>query len=299
MTDTESIFVVNRYKGLGTMFWVELFVTKEEQEALPLSTLQSQIEEMITSFNDTYSRFREESLLSTLNRTRRIPYDYDLACMLQIGQEEMVRTGGVFDLFIKEKLEQKGYGKAEEDVAQQESNEPSSCVIDDNKEIVLTGTKGVDLGGIRKGYLIDKIKMFLLERHIHYFLINGGGDIYVTSNHEKPITLYLEHPTDEQSYIGTVSLSNASLCVSSSFKRTWKQGAKQVNHFIANNEVWAASYVVAKTATLADIYATVFCIISEDKNKISQLSTLSHLEYLIINKQGEKLASKGFLYNSV
>lgn len=299
MASQNSFFILSAYKGLGTAFWVELFLHESEKKNLPLTEIQKKLEETITNFDNTYSRFKDTSLLSTLNKNRTIPYDYHLAMMLTKAKEVSTATGGVFDLFIKEVLEKKGYGgtdTSEKDMFlnQQESTIASDFVIADDT-IALIGDKGVDLGGIGKGYLIDMLATMLKEEFsLPYFLINGGGDIYASSDHGNNVELYLEHPTNEEEYIGKILVKDASFCCSSSFKRRWQKDGKIVNHFIAPVDIWSASYVLGPDATTTDMYATVFCILAKEEATIEAFSMMSHLEYLVIKDDGKTLISKGF-----
>ncbi len=288
-----SILVLNGYQGLGTFFWVELFL-RDDDTLEDHARLQSHLEETITSFNDTYSRFREDSLLSELNRDKTIAYDYHLAQMLTQALEASRITNNIFSIFIKEALEEKGYGEQPVAKTPAKQGELSSVTIDE-KTITLLGDKGVDLGGIGKGYLIDLIAKMLKEIYnLHYFVINGGGDIYVTSNHGEPIELYLEHPINQDEYLGTIKVRDKAFCSSSSFKRRWKKDGKEVNHFIADKEVWAASYVLSDTATIADIYATVCCIQSDTNNELENLAREARFKFAVINKNGKMLTSSQF-----
>lgn len=169
----------------------------------------------------------------------------------------------------------------------------------------LTG-RGIDLGGIGKGYLIDKLAKELQEKFsLKYFLINGGGDMYGTSDNEKEIKVYLQHPIESYSFIGSIKIKNQAFCCSSSFKRCWAINGVEYNHFVdtkKENLILASSYVVAPTATEADVYATVLCIVSDHKNKLSKImenrnaNRNKKIEYLVFDRNADKLISNNFIY---
>lgn len=295
----DSVFVVDGYKGLGTMFWVELFLSEKEKNTAPLKEIQAELETTITAFEKRYSRFDKDSFLNELNTKKCVPYDHDLAMMLQEGKKASLATENTFNIFIKEILEEKGYGNSGNAPFHQNTTLEKSDTLITHESITLMGNRGIDLGGIGKGYLIDIVKKILEEKYLlRYFVINGGGDIYVTSNHGKEIELFLEHPTESDRYLNKIQLKDSALCCSSSFKRRWKKDNEEVNHFINNNgskrEVWAASYVVGKSTTIADIYATVFCILANEKQKIEGFAIRAHLEYVVIGEDGNLFVSKGF-----
>lgn len=58
----------------------------------------------------------------------------------------------------------------------------------------------IDLGGLGKGWLIDKLSDLLRNEGYKEFLINGGGDMYVSSTEKQEC--YIEHPRDTELVIG-------------------------------------------------------------------------------------------------
>lgn len=290
-----SRFILDAYKGLGTAFWIELFLLDSEKETIEFATIQTQLEKTISDFEKKYSRFREDSLLNELNSKKQIPFDYDLASMVTQAKKVHDTTSGVFSIFIKEALEEKGYGKKITPHNEIHTSEEASDVIVDENTITLKGAKGIDLGGIGKGYLVDKLATILQDTYnVRYFLINAGGDIYVTSNHGEPVRLFLEHPTHPDEYIATIEVKNRAFCSSSSFKRKWNKDGTVVNHFIAERDVWAASYLVGENTTTTDMFATVFCIIANENEMLERFSKHEHIEYVVINDVGKMLVSKAF-----
>ncbi len=290
--DSKKVFVLKDYEGLGTHFYVELFLREKNiDEGKVSKRLKKEIEE----FDDKYSRFKNDSLLNSLNKNRSIVFDYDLAKMIELANFANIKTDGVFDIFIKEKLEEKGYGKTEE--SNKKTFLENSTVEVKEEYIFIKGERSIDLGGVGKGYLIDKLAKILLEEfNIRYFLVNGGGDILVTSDYENDIELFLEHPTNKDEYIYKIKIKNKSFCSSSSFKRMWQKGTRNVNHFVnkENKEIWVSSYVVSKDASTADMFATVACLLSDNEEEIKRTAKDFSADYLIINEKGEFYKSDNF-----
>jgi len=126
----------------------------------------------------------------------------------------------------------------------------------------ITLTKGqLDLGGIGKGYAIDALAEYLQTTHqFSYFLINGGGDIYATSDNGRSVTVTLVHPTNQTQGIGVAELHNQGFAASSPYVRSWRdrKTGKAYNHLHSDSPV--ASYVLAPTASSADIWATTSAV---------------------------------------
>lgn len=274
------MLIVKDLKALGTVWNIEIV-----DSTLSRNILDSHvglIKETIFEFENKYSRFNSESLLNKYNRNeiKLTDSEYsELSNILKLAETFKVKSLGIFDIQVKNILEEIGYG------------------VKDNKEESIIN-RNIDLGGIGKGYLIDKIKNLLLDLGYKYFLINGGGDIYVTSDNGNDFVLFLEYPGDVNKYLGSVKIQNKSLCVSSSFKRTWSQKGEIKNHFInpldTNELITAASYVIADTATEADVLATICCIKSRDEDYIKQMNQFFKFDYLILNQEGQVLKSSQF-----
>jgi thiamine biosynthesis lipoprotein len=137
----------------------------------------------------------------------------------------------------------------------------------------------VDLGGYGKGWLIDKLANDLKEHSIDHFLVNGGGDMYATSDASgEAIAIYLEHPTEVGKYLIETKLKNQGFAASSPFKRRWKSGDKTYTHVVAISDVpEIATFVKADTATDADAFATVAMLWPE-----ASLPALAQAESLAI-----------------
>jgi thiamine biosynthesis lipoprotein ApbE len=291
-------FIIKDYEALGTVWYIELFGLSSSNTA---QELKKRLTQEIEDFQKKYSRFNELSLLNILNREKRVIFDSDLYNMLEQGEKWREETDGVFDIAIKEKLEDIGYGEISKDSkteVSQEERASLSRVSRDEDNIFWNSTLQIDLGGIGKGYLIDMLSSILKEEYKQeYFLINGGGDIFATSDEGEPIEILLEHPTEQDSYIGKIYVQNESLCVSSSFKRVWKQANVVRNHFIDTKDnllIESASFVIAPNATDADVLATVFAIVEKDTEHAISLSMSTCAEYLTIGKTEQVNASERF-----
>lgn len=246
-------------QGLGTIWYFEFYSdTFDTKSAADTANL-------MRSFEANYSRFQTHSWLSILNRERKFSNpDAEFVALLNLSLEYYKKTDGVFNIAVGEKMEAIGYDanyslKGGEVVLPELPDLASVLTVTDS-EILLTAGK-LDLGGIGKGFLIDKLaKFFKEELGFNDFLINGGGDIYVSSNKGEAVEIQLTHPLDKSKYIATVKLKNQGFAASSPYLRAWKDPntGKEYNHLHTENKV--ATYIVTDSATEADVYATVLSI---------------------------------------
>jgi len=252
------------YKKLGTHWWFELFDCPKDTEDIEKLLLAE-----MDRFESAYSRFLPDSLVSQLNKERElINPPTEFLELLNIGLGGYKNTKGVFNITVGGVLESHGYDskysfKKQETVIGL-SNPMETIHIkeqDDFKTIHVTGDTRIDFGGFGKGYLIDRLAVILKEKGVQYFLINGGGDMYATSDHEAAIEIILQNPQERDTAMGKLSIKNEAFAASSPYIRQWTSNGSTHTHLVAHADKSPGSvFVLAPTATDADMWATTIAI---------------------------------------
>lgn len=242
--------------ALGTHWWIEVFddISTERREGITDS-----ITTLLSSIENRFSRFREDTLVGTLNRERTVvTSDPDLKVLIGHGRDMYRKTKGAFNILVGDALIARGYDSNYSLIAMERAVEIGNPLIDidylDDTWRLSVGL--LDLGGIGKGWAIDQIAELLRNEGIVEFLINGGGDMYGTSEHGAPITIYLEHPTEKDVYLGTTTIQNQGFAASSPHKRRWNTSRGEMSHIIGEIPDIDASFVIADDAVTADMLAT-------------------------------------------
>lgn len=256
------------FDGLGTRWWVELL----GRDDFPVN-LADLVQGTVRLFDDTYSRFKPDSLIGQLNARKRLDKpSQELLDLILFAQKMYTKTSGAFDISVGGTLQRLGYGDTGTSVAANQSFWDE--VRFDEKAIVIPNKSAVDFGGFGKGWLLDKLAVLLEKRGYGHYLINGGGDIVLNS--PKPIELGLEHPYDPAKVIGMTKIKNGALAVSSTVKRRWVSGGKMTHHIIepsqdsATDSPVVSTYVRGKTALIADTLATVTILRPELKGQLEK-----------------------------
>ena len=272
-------YLIDSLPALGTAWWVEVFSPLSVERAEEITKV---LHDTITTFEARYSRFRADSLVAMLNATGILKSpDKETASLLQYGRSLYTRTSGHFNLLVGGVLSARGYTLLPHSAKFVELTilpDPTTDLIIADDEIRLLNGQ-VDLGGFGKGYLVDVLANLLQEYEVKDFLINGGGDIYGTSDNSQPLTIYLEHPTVAGSFIGTTTLQNEGFAASSPYKRRWKQGEVERNHIVGDVPD-CATFVKAKKAVDADAFATAGLLFSEEElHKALQTENITVARY--------------------
>ncbi|MFT4244445.1 MAG: FAD:protein FMN transferase [Candidatus Woesearchaeota archaeon] len=255
--------------------------------------------------DDWYSRFKEYNTLTLLNENigEWQEVDEEVLYLFSKAKEFETQTDNYFTLSTKEILEAWGYDSNYnlnkysqhedefEDWNEQEKKEKkalSKITIKpfeiDEEEMSVKLNSPIEFGGLGKGYALDCMIEICKSYDLNSFMINAGGDLY--SYHKdktKGFLVYLEHPKNENEYIGTIHVNEFSLASSSSNRRKWNNYHHIVNPKTKQpaNEMLSV-YIQAQKGIDADAYATALYAMGFDNAK-EVLTSLEKIEGLLIS----------------
>jgi thiamine biosynthesis lipoprotein len=283
-------------KGIGTTWWIEIFDEKVDPE------VEQQIIAHIDAFEKAYSRFIPTSFVSKLNNKKVLrDFPSELFSMISYCQSISELTDFRFNVCSGSIQKSNGYDET------YSFTEKPLPALDDIRNGLVTLTKEliqigddivIDLGGIGKGWLIDTIKLIIESRGYRFYSINGGGDIYASSNHGKPVAFYMENPFDTTEYIGTVELFNASFACSSPSRRAWEtREGHRFHHLVDASQGKPAQSVQAvfcygNTGLSADTAST--CIFISPEQETVKIAESLEVEYLKVYPEGMYRMSEEF-----
>lgn len=270
--------------GIGTGWFIDIDVN-----ATPLQiTISNKVINIVKEFEDSYSRFKDTSLIGKLNIEKSLKNPpLELIQMIKMAQDLKDVTLGSFDIMVGKRLSDNGYDKELSFKNKISNNNLNKLVSFSKKQIVLQENGLMDLGGIGKGFLIDKVSSYLTSEQINNFVVNAGGDIFCKS--ENFNKFYLENPFDNSQAIGEIDLKNGGIACSSSSKRNWKSGTRQFHHLIdmnsgeSVNEI-AAVFTYGKNALNTDLGSTAIFV--SDSKCWFNISKFLDIEFLVVFSDG-------------
>jgi thiamine biosynthesis lipoprotein len=108
-------------------------------------------------------------------------------------------------------------------------------VLLDGSGVRLKGTgTSLDLGGIAKGYAIDRGLEIIREYRVKAGLIDAGGDIGVVGDRPGggPWRIGIQHPRDLEKIAGILRLRNRAVATSGDYQRYFTKGGRRYHHII-------------------------------------------------------------------
>ncbi len=296
--------------GMDTIINIAVY---DEDETLAQDTLDNVLE-LSVEWEKNISRTEKDSFVNILNNERRLLISDDLKSkgaleLILLSKKYSELTDGYFDITIEPLIKLWGFGEESQKVPKKLEiiNEKKlvnykNIEIKDNEIILLEGSK-INLGGIAKGYIADRIKKMMLEKGVTSGLINLGGNVLAVGSKEegKPFIVGIREPIKEEGkIIGTVEVVDKSVVTSGVYERNFEEDGAMYHHIIdpktgypSRNPILSVTIISSKSADGDALSTSVFLLGEEDGMKL--IESLENIDGIIINKDNEIITSKGLV----
>ena len=261
----------------------------------------------VLAYEARFSRFRESSELSRLNQMAGRPFRASpaLFSLVKMAVDLANRSGGLFDPTMLGALEHAGYDRSFELLAanrQVQSGAPPRASfqqvgLDQSaREISLPAGVGLDLGGIGKGWAVDRLAKILGVP----CLVNAGGDVFaagVPGDGEK-WRVGVANPFSAEEDLLMLSVRDRGVATSSSLTRRWQAGGAMLHHLIdprtgePSTSDAVQVTVVAPSATEADYHAKLTLLLGAEQGR-AYLDREPTVEGLIVRADSSESRSSG------
>jgi thiamine biosynthesis lipoprotein len=156
----------------------------------------------------------------------------------------------------------------------------------------------VDLGGVAKGYAIDRAIDILAAAGVKHAAVNAGGDMRLLGDRAGvPWRIGIQHPRRDDAVLARLNLENQAVVTSGDYERFFEQDGIRYHHILdplsgTPARMCQAVTVVADRADRADAMATAVFVLGPQKG-MALLERTDGVEGLIIDADGEADASSG------
>jgi len=156
----------------------------------------------------------------------------------------------------------------------------------------------VDLGGIAKGYAVDRAAAVLQAAGVSHASVNAGGDMRLLGDHgDRPWRIGIQHPRDEAAILATLALADTAVVTSGDYERFFERDGVRYHHLFdpASGEParrCRSVTIVAPTAMLADALATAVFVLGPQQG-LELLHRFPGCEGLIVAADGTTVTSPG------
>ncbi len=291
---------------MGTRIRVELW---HEDEAAGQAAVQAVMDEMhrIDRLMSTYKPDSEISRVNSDAAEHAVAVSDELLDLIELSLEMSVVTDGAFDItyasvgYMYDFRAGKKPSAEEIEAALPAVNFRHVRVDREAGEVqfVQSGVR-IDLGGIAKGYAVERGVALLQERGVQHALVTAGGDTRVLGDRDgRPWRVGIRNPRGAESdVIALLPLVDEAISTSGDYERYFVEDGVIYHHIIEPGTGRSARKVrsvtiVGPDATQTDAMSTsVFVLGVEDGLRL--IDELPDLEAVIVDNEGELFFSKGF-----
>lgn len=212
------------------------------------------------------SRTDPDSQVSALNRAggRPVAVDGEVLRLLNSAALYSDMTGGAFDISVAPVVSAWGFTEEENRVPGQTELEELLTHVgmehvhaENADNVWLDQGSQIDLGGIAKGYLTDRIAEILKENDVPRATVSLGGNVLAWGDRPDgtPWVVGIQDParTDvADSYAGYLSLEDGFAVTSGSYQRYFEEGGKVYHHIIDPADGYPADSGLVSVTVVAD-----------------------------------------------
>ncbi len=286
--------------------------------------------------SEEFSRIGAGSL-GALNRygaSESVRLSDDVFTVLEAAERYRELSGGAFDHTIgkivdlwgfTQDWDRAGVGRIPSaDELQPLVEEPRQISLDTTAKTARLSSPNieVDLGGIAKGYIVDRVVEILKKHELDSALVDAGGNIRVFNDRprkvlwfedRRPFRIGVQHPRDESKILGVLEIwGDHALATSGDYQRCFFADAlknifpcryadepdKIRYHHIIDPKTGQpargliSTTILAPTAMEADALSTAVFVLGEQKG-LALIESLPNVEGILVTDNGRIVVSSG------
>jgi len=304
-----SLFSSSLYKfhqvAMGTV--VEITLMGENEESAKKAALQAFQE--IKRIEYFMSPWIESSDVNRINRSAGndgVKVSPETIEVIKRAQEVSKLSRGGFDITVGplvqlwKKAREKGTPPDMEEVKENLNlvNFRNLKIHYEGKVSLRKKGMNIDLGGIAKGYAVDRAFELLKGLGYRNLVVNAGGDLRVgDSKPEGPWTVGVQHPRSPEKIMARISVSDTAVATSGDYEKFFIHQGKRYHHILNPKNGFPAEgcqsvTVLHKEGTTADVLATAIFVLGPEKG-YALCQRLEGVECLIVDREGNITLSPG------
>lgn len=291
--------------SMGTV--IEITLLSEDEEAARKASLQAFQE--IKRIEQLMSPWIGTSDVSHLNRfagkdwVKVSPETFDV---IQKSQKISGLSEGAFDITIApltglwRKARERGIPPSSEEIKKILGlvNFRNLLIRPDGKVFLKKKGMAIDLGGIAKGYAVDRAFEILTSLGYKNLIINAGGDLRVGGLKEnQPWLIGIQDPRSAEKVMATISVSDSAIATSGDYEKFFFHQGKRYHHILNPKtgfpaEGYQSVTILSKDGMTADGLATAVFVLGPEKG-YALCQKIGGVECLIMDGEGRPTVTPG------
>ncbi|MCQ2547198.1 MAG: FAD:protein FMN transferase [Clostridia bacterium] len=225
----------------------------------------------IARYESLLSKTVEGSDVDRVNMAggKTVKVSEDTAKAINMGLETGKLSGGDFDITVGRLTDLWDFKAAEPEVPSEEDIDEAVTTVEYGKvgvkgnEVTLEDSEAkLELGGIAKGYIADRITEYLEDNGVSSAIINLGGNVVTIGSKDdgSDFVIGIERPySDRTEMVGSVSVSDKTVVTSGVYERMFEKDGVLYHHIIDPQTGYPAETDLEAVTIVADKGYSCFC----------------------------------------
>lgn len=156
----------------------------------------------------------------------------------------------------------------------------------------------VDLGGIAKGYAVDRAMAILVKAGVTHAMVNAGGDTLLKGDRlGKPWVVGIRDPNKRDGVALRLPLADTAISTSGDYERYFDEGGIRYHHIIDpktgdSARVLRSATVLAPTAIRTDALSTAVFVMGAERG-LAMIDKMRDVDAVVILPDGKVRYSQG------
>jgi FAD:protein FMN transferase len=292
---------------MGTRVYVQLWADDPEKGTAAIAAVMEEMRRI----DALMSHYKPDSQLSRINQRAAyepVQVDPELFDLLRLSTHFSQITLGAFDITYASVGYLYNYPlhvhPTEEQIrAALPAVNWRNLELDAVHHTIRFGRPGmrIDLGGIAKGYAVDRGVAILKARGIQHALVTAGGDSRLLGDHlGRPWLVSIAHPDEPHNpdkVVTRIPLADSAVSTSGDYERYFDENGVRYHHIIdprtghSANKVRSAT-IIGPTATQTDGLSKTAFVLGPEKT-LEIINRMPQFDAVFVTPSGQMLYSNG------
>lgn len=289
---------------MDTRIYVELWDTDPKHANAAIDAVMAEMHHV----DDVMSDFKPESELSQINQhaaQRPVVVSRELYDLIKLSKHYSQITDGAFDITVESvwklyRFREHVHPSDAEIKALLPTVGWRQLILDDRHHSVRFARRGmaIGLGGIAKGYVVDRSIDILKARGIKHAIVTAGGDSRILGDRRgRPWMVAIRDPWDLSKVVTLLPVVNEAISTSGDYYRGFVQRGVLYDHILSpftghSAQLVRSASVMAPTATQTDGMSKTAFVLGPEKT-LALIDSMPQYDAVFICPDGRVVYSKG------
>lgn len=273
------------------------------------SELLTDARKLVQKYEGLFSVNIETSDVAKLNKSagRAVQVSPETYELIQKSIEISKETEGLFDISIYPLVRAWGFTKEEYRVPEPEELgqllkkvDASKIRMEPDNMVTLADGMEIDLGGIAKGYLSQRLMELFREGGAQAAVVSLGGNVQTFGKKPDgmPFTVGITDPMDGTSVLGTIRIGEKAVITSGSYQRYFEKDGNVYHHIIdkrtgapAQSDLTSVT-VIGDDGVTADSLATALFVMGKER-AVQYAASHPEIQLVLVDTQSRIWTSEG------